>query len=132
MSVVNHPAHYNNHPSRIEAIDIIENFNFCLGNAFKYIFRYQLKGGSEDLNKALWYLERQVSNSPLNVFTPNEKLLDKAEELIRAERNADLKTVYQNIFSYQFEGSHPKVIWESIEILRKLERGVREKEKQTD
>ena len=132
MSVVNHPAHYNNHPSRIEAIDIIENFNFCLGNAFKYIFRYQLKGGSEDLNKALWYLERQVSSSPLNVFTPNEKLLDKAEELIRAERNVDLKIVYQNIFSYQFEGSHPKVIWESIEILRKLERGVREKERQTD
>ena len=132
MSVINHPAHYNNHPSRIEAIDIIENFNFCLGNAFKYIFRYQLKGGSEDLNKALWYLERQVSSSPLNVFTPNERLLDKAEELIRAEKNINLKTVYQNIFSYQFEGSHPKVIWESIEILRKLERGVREKEKQTD
>lgn len=128
MSVVNHPAHYNNHPSRIEAIDIIENFNFCLGNAFKYIFRYQLKGGSEDLNKALWYLERQVSSSPLNVFTPNEKLLNKAEALIRAEGNKDLKTIYQNIFSYQFEGAHPKVIWESIEILRKLERGVRERE----
>ena len=131
MSVINHPAHYNNHPSRIEAIDIIENFNFCLGNAFKYIFRYQLKGGSEDLNKALWYLERQVSNSPLNVFTPDEKLLDKAEDLIIAERNIDLKTVYKNIFSYQFEGSHPKVIWESIEILRKIEREVREREKQT-
>ena len=128
MSVVNHPAHYNNHPSRIEAIDIIENFNFCLGNAFKYIFRYQLKVGSEDLNKALWYLERQVSSSPLNVFTPNEELLNKAEDLIRAEGNKDLKTIYQNIFSYQFEGAHPKVIWESIEILRKLERGVRERE----
>lgn len=128
MSLVNHPAHYNNHPSRIEAIDIIENFNFCLGNAFKYIFRYQLKGGSEDLNKALWYLERQVSSSPLNVFTPNEELLNKAEALIRAEGNKDLKTIYQNIFSYQFEGAHPKVIWESIEILRKLERGVRERE----
>ena len=128
MSLINHPAHYNNHPSRIEAIDIIENFNFCLGNAFKYIFRYQLKGGSEDLNKALWYLERQVSSSPLNVFTPNEKLLNKAEALIRAEGNKDLKTIYQNIFSYQFEGAHPKVIWESIEILRKLERGVKERE----
>lgn len=128
MSLVNHPAHYNNHPSRIEAIDIIENFNFCLGNAFKYIFRYQLKGGSEDLNKALWYLERQVSSSPLNVFTPNEELLNKAEALIRAEGNKNLKTIYQNIFSYQFEGAHPKVIWESIEILRKLERGVRERE----
>jgi len=128
MSLINHPAHYNNHPSRIEAIDIIENFNFCLGNAFKYIFRYQLKGGSEDLNKALWYLERQVSSSPLNVFTPNEELLNKAEDLIRAEGNKDLKTIYQNIFSYQFEGAHPKVIWESIEILRKLERGVRERE----
>ena len=128
MSVVNHPAHYNNHPSRVEAIDIIENFNFCLGNAFKYIFRYQLKGGSEDLNKALWYLERQVSSSPLNVFTPNKELLNRVKALIHAEGNKDLKTVYKNIFSYQFEGAHPKVIWESIEILRKLEQGVRERE----
>ena len=130
MNAVNHPAHYNNHPSRVEAIDIIENFNFCLGNAFKYIFRYQLKGGSEDLNKALWYLERQVSISPLNVFVPNKELLDKAKSLIHAEGNTELKIVYQNIFSYQFEDAHPKVIWESIEILRKLEQKVREREKE--
>ena len=132
MSAVNHPAHYNQHPSKVEAISIIRNFNFGLGNAFKYLFRYQHKGGSEDLNKALWYLEDQVSNAELNVFTPNKTLLKNIESLLGSEKNEDLKTIYQNIFSYQFEGSHPKVIWESIEILRKLERGVREKEKQTD
>ena len=87
MSAVNHPEHYNSHPSKIEAIEIIEQFNFCLGNAFKYIFRYQLKGGSEDLNKALWYLERQVSTSPRNVFTPNDDLIDKVETLIQVEGN---------------------------------------------
>jgi hypothetical protein len=130
MSAVNHPVHYNQHA--VEAIEIIENFNFCLGNAIKYIIRYPYKEGSQDLNKALWYLERQVNSSSLRVITtPEKKLLDNIKLLIHSEGNKDLKIVYQNIFSYQFEGGHPKVIWESIEILRKLEKKVRERENQT-
>ena len=131
MSAVNHPVHYNQHA--VEAIEIIENFNFCLGNAIKYIIRYPYKEGSQDLNKALWYLERQVNSSSLRVITtPEKKLLDNIKLLIHSEGNKDLKVVYQHIFSYQFEGGHPKVIWESIEILRKLEKKVRERENQTD
>lgn len=57
---VEHPKHYNSHPSGIEAILIAEHMNFCLGNVLKYIFRADLKGGIEDLKKAAWYLDREI------------------------------------------------------------------------
>lgn len=34
---VNHPSHYNKHSKGIEVINIIENMDFCCGNAIKYI-----------------------------------------------------------------------------------------------
>jgi hypothetical protein len=57
---VNHPAHYTKHPSGVECIAITEHMNFCLGNAIKYIWRADLKGGIEDLEKAKWYVEREI------------------------------------------------------------------------
>jgi hypothetical protein len=57
---VNHPAHYNQHPSGIECIDIVEHFNFNIGNAIKYLWRAGLKGDAiEDLKKAAWYVQRE-------------------------------------------------------------------------
>lgn len=59
---VNHPPHYNAHPSGIEAIDICEHLSFCLGNAVKYVWRAGQKGDRiEDLKKALWYLDRELA-----------------------------------------------------------------------
>lgn len=59
---VNHPAHYTDHPSGIECIQITEHMNFCLGNAVKYIWRADLKGNSiQDLKKAVWYIEREIN-----------------------------------------------------------------------
>lgn len=59
---VKRPAHYTQHPSGIEAIDVTEHFNFNRGNAIKYIWRAGLKGCAiEDLEKAAWYLAREVS-----------------------------------------------------------------------
>ena len=61
---VNHPSHYTS--GKIEVIDFIEDkhLGFCLGNAVKYISRCQLKYGGkkriEDLEKAIFYLNRQV------------------------------------------------------------------------
>ncbi len=50
----------------IECIDVIEDFslNFHLGNVVKYVLRAGRKTASvkEDLNKALWYLQRQIDN----------------------------------------------------------------------
>ena len=61
---VNHPKHYTQgdkccaqcgHP--IECIDITRHHGFNTGNAIKYIWRYKLKNGVEDLKKARWYLD---------------------------------------------------------------------------
>ncbi|HEY9315814.1 DUF3310 domain-containing protein [Williamsia sp.] len=59
---VNHPAHYTEHPSGVECIQITEHMGFCLGNAVKYIWRADLKGNAvEDLEKARWYLDREIA-----------------------------------------------------------------------
>lgn len=69
MNNVNHPTHYNSHPSGIECIDVIEHYNFCIGNAVKYLWRAGLKeeagmlGNSkeiEDCKKAIWYINRHI------------------------------------------------------------------------
>jgi hypothetical protein len=59
--MVNHPPHYTAHPSGVECITITEHMGFCLGNALKYIWRADLKGGTEDLKKARWYLDREIA-----------------------------------------------------------------------
>ena len=58
---VDHPPHYNRHPSGVECIDIAEHMGFNLGNAMKYIWRADHKGAdAQDLEKAVWYLEREI------------------------------------------------------------------------
>jgi hypothetical protein len=58
---VNSPPHYRRRG--IEAIDVIEAFelNFHLGNVVKYILRHGDKGGLQDLEKAAWYLAREIN-----------------------------------------------------------------------
>lgn len=59
---VNHPAHYTEHPSGVECIQITEHMGFNLGNATKYIWRCDLKlDAVEGLKKAIWYLERELA-----------------------------------------------------------------------
>mgnify|MGYP006296309543 CR=1 FL=1 len=55
------PDHYKSHPAGIQCIQVTEHMNFCLGNAVKYIWRAGQKGDAiEDLQKAVWYLEREI------------------------------------------------------------------------
>ena len=57
---VDHPPHYNGHPSGVECIEVAEHLPFCLGNAFKYLFRRDTKGERrQNLEKALWYIRRE-------------------------------------------------------------------------
>lgn len=65
MSNVNNPKHYGGSDSIYEAIKVIEawGLDFCLGNAVKYISRSGKKKTAkevEDLQKAIWYLERRI------------------------------------------------------------------------
>ena len=59
---VNHPSHYNSHPSGIEAITITSGFDFVTGNVIKYCWRAGLKSANplEDLRKARWYLDYRI------------------------------------------------------------------------
>ena len=58
---VNHPIHYNKHPSGVECITITEHMGFNLGSAVKYIWRADLKNDAmEDLKKAAWYIDREI------------------------------------------------------------------------
>ena len=79
--MVNHPEHYKG--NKFEVIEIIEDYNlgFNLGNAVKYILRCEKKGKkTEDLNKAIWYLNREIymANNPrkaamTNITSPEER-----------------------------------------------------------
>ena len=60
---VNHPSHYTD--GKIEVINFIEDkgLNFHRGNAVKYISRAGKKDSAkeiEDLEKAVWYLQREI------------------------------------------------------------------------
>lgn len=51
----------------IQAIEPIEyitknKLGFCEGNIVKYVTRYKLKNGLEDLKKAQWYINYLIEN----------------------------------------------------------------------
>lgn len=66
---VNHPKHYNSHPSGIECIDIVRHHDFNIGNAMKYLWRAGIKTEEgistkekqiEDLHKAIFYIKDEI------------------------------------------------------------------------
>lgn len=64
---VNHPSHYT---GKYECIDVMQDVfgdeatnDFCLCNAFKYIWRARKKNGLEDVKKAVWYLNKYVEEA---------------------------------------------------------------------
>lgn len=71
MSTINHPTHYNAHPSGIECIDVVEHMCFNLGNAAKYCWRSDHKGRpGEDLEKAIWYIRREIQRRTTETWAP--------------------------------------------------------------
>ena len=64
--MVNHPSHYTS--GKVECIDAIESATcdltgieaVCTANIIKYVWRWKLKNGIEDLEKASWYLNKLI------------------------------------------------------------------------
>ena len=61
--IINHPGHYET--GKYECIDVMREAlgdeavkGFCICNAFKYIYRHRRKNGGEDIDKAIWYLNK--------------------------------------------------------------------------
>ena len=65
--MVNHPPYYISEKG-LEVIDVIEAFTWdlkgleavCTANAIKYILRWKHKNGIQDLEKAVWYLNKLI------------------------------------------------------------------------
>jgi hypothetical protein len=90
---VNHPAHYNAHPSGVECITVTEHMSFNLGNAVKYIWRAGLKAEDPvtDLRKAAWYVQREIArledtaartSAPPAVPATSEEIRDALERFL--------------------------------------------------
>ncbi len=66
---VNHPTHYT--AGGIECIDALEAATsgltgieaVCTANAIKYLWRWKMKNGVEDLQKAVWYIKRLIQHA---------------------------------------------------------------------
>ena len=63
--VVNHPSHYES--GKFECIEVMLEtqgkdavMDFCLCNAFKYLYRHNRKNGIEDIKKAKWYIDKYI------------------------------------------------------------------------
>lgn len=89
---VNHPKHYNG--NGLEPIEVIEKWNlgFCLGNTIKYIARagkknFSREGTIEDLEKAIWYLNRYIDNLKIETLKDERPAVQKCccdyEEIVR-------------------------------------------------
>lgn len=63
--IVNHPSHYET--GSFECIDVMLEtqgkqavLDFCICNAFKYLYRHNRKNGVEDIKKAQWYINKYI------------------------------------------------------------------------
>ena len=88
---VNHPSHYN--MGGIEVIDAIEAWGFGegfnRGNAIKYIARAGRKDPTctvEDLEKARFYIDREIQRLSPEPIDPAAEALKKAFQTINKER----------------------------------------------
>lgn len=79
---VNHPSHYNSHPSGIEFIEVGRHLNFNTGNAMKYLWRAGLKDEAEidarakhieDLQKAAWYINDEIKRLQVPVVVQTQQ-----------------------------------------------------------
>ena len=81
------PDHYKSQTSLecIDAMEIAFGYEgvayFCLCNAFKYIWRWKNKNGTEDLKKAEWYLKKADElTDRQEIFFEDFEIIDRMKE----------------------------------------------------
>ena len=87
---VNHPTHYTS-GCGFECIEVMEMvfgkeavIDYCVVNAFKYIWRHKQKNGTEDIAKAEWYLKyacKLTEGGLRRHLTAINKMTDHIEKL---------------------------------------------------
>ena len=95
MEQVNHPIHYQNNGKEcidlmIEKYGLLATIDFCILNAFKYIFRCGRKEGNPDyqeLNKAEWYLKWADEHNVLSDYNTMANILELQNKINNLRRD---------------------------------------------
>lgn len=106
VDLVNHPPHYSAHPSGVEVIELTEHLPFCLGNAVKYVLRHRHKGNPvQDLEKALWYLNRQRGALTVSLIRVPRVAILAAKKVVDNEGDPNLVGFLNAIFHEDASGT---------------------------
>lgn len=90
------PDHYKKECSLecIESMELIFGekavLDFCICNAWKYIWRWKNKNGKEDLSKAHWYVDGAFKYS-YHMSTNDEDILNRMKDYLTTMTNAESK-----------------------------------------
>ena len=91
IDIVNHPGHYET--GKFECIEVMQEDlgvdavkDFCICNAFKYLYRYKRKNGLEDIKKAKWYIDKY-----LDLCSDNEEGIKAVGDMIEKLGDKDGK-----------------------------------------
>lgn len=132
---VQHPKHYNNHPSGVECIDIAERMGFNIGNAFKYVYRRNSKADAQkDVEKAIFYVEREIGrlNDVIQVATKqylthmrsndafNCATVELCQRVIDAEAGSELSDLYAYLFEVTELDHYVQNLTACLPILKRL------------
>lgn len=103
-------------PNRYRALDLscnefTQHLNFHLGSAFKYIFLHKEDGGREDLEKALWYLERQRDDAPKFKKLKNKRYFKLCQKLEACGFDTDTDAALGAILYAAAEYSEDNISW---------------------
>lgn len=121
---VNHPRHYNVHPSGVEAIEVMELLPTNRALAVKHLWRCgkkEIAPHLEDLRKALWYLKRELETHDRRPnFVLDERHIPLFHKVIDTSE-ALLSSVLMDVISAEVEVHLPLAVLRVENAIEELE-----------
>ena len=100
-ALTNDPVEPNHYKSKKhECIEFSRQMPFNLGNAFKYVWRYTDKNGTEDLDKAVWYIKDYLTNCKLKDTISGEEYTVLMDKLIECDFIHEQHAVLHHIITF--------------------------------
>lgn len=100
-TLTNDPVEPNHYKSKkYECIEFSRQMPFNLGNAFKYVWRYTDKNGTEDLDKAAWYIKDYLTNCKLKDTISGEEYTVLMDKLIECDFIHEQHAVLHHIITF--------------------------------
>ena len=128
MNDIEHPRHYNSHPSGVECIDVNEYMTANMAAAFKYLMRWEHKGlKAENLKKAAFYMRREVNRKSAVVLRIPFEAYEKAEKIIFHETDPIIKSAMKAIVEWHLaRGCEIEIMRRAYEAIEAKAEGIKE------